>query len=161
MKIKIIELTFVDLGSIIPIKQNPSSLRMHGLDRGSGRRDSGLGASGRVNQGGYHRASAEHAENDLPTRQPEQCLGGLSHALLSGQIVFRSLVLTSLGVLFVVPGAWGLVLILDNRRRRDWLRGLALLAVSLPVTASFYSWAAYGDPLKVWRLAYAPWPSLG
>jgi ISXO2-like transposase domain len=74
--------------------------------------------------------------------------------LLSLEIGFFTL----LGVLSAIPGAWGLTLIVDNKRRWDWLLGLVLAAASLAATVSFYSWAAYGDPTEVWQLG-EPHPS--
>jgi hypothetical protein len=114
------------------------------------------GLSGGVDESGAEKKRTKYAESDLPSRKPEQGFGGLSHALLSGKIVLRALLLTLLGVLFAVPSAWAVVLILDRGRRWDWLRGLALIALSAPITGAFHSWAALGHPLWVWR-AYTGW----
>jgi hypothetical protein len=138
------------------VKNHPGPLGVQSFNCGIGRCYRSLGASHRINKRSTDCDRADYTQRNLKARKPEHDLGRFRHALLGGEIILRALFFTSLGVLFAVPGAWGLVLILDRKRRWDWLRGLTLIALSVPVTGSFYSWAAYGHPLWVWR-AYTGW----
>lgn len=143
------------------ISDHRFSIKLVGVEGGLGGDAGGLRAAGSVDQGSKDGDRAGDAKRDLAAGKPKHDPGRFRHALLGGEIILRALFFTLLGVTCAIPGAWGLVLLLDNVRPWDRLRGTILLVPSLCATGIFYAWAVYGNALKVGTVSEVWWLLLG